>query len=109
MKLSYRAWAEFIERHHRRILLGSLALTDEELEMVKTRAKAGLIRSLASNRGIASQLTQYQAMFGDWRELFRSVERIEQVTQEDILRVARETFVSTRRTVAMIVHEEAGP
>jgi predicted Zn-dependent peptidase len=86
--------------------LKSEPISDQELEMVKTRAKAGLIRSLASNSGIASQLTTYQALFGDWRELFRGVERIERVTKEDILRVARETFVPARRTVAMIVHEE---
>jgi predicted Zn-dependent peptidase len=88
--------------------LKSEPISDQELEMVKTRAKAGLVRSLASNTGIASQLTYYQAIFGDWRELFRAVGRIEQVNKEDILRVARETFQPTRRTVGMIVHEEAG-
>ena len=80
-------------------------ISDEELEMVKTRAKAGLIRSLASNTGIGRQLASYQTLFGDWRELFRGVERIERVTKEEIQRVARETFVPERRTVAMIVTE----
>ena len=78
---------------------------EEELEMVKTRARAGLVRSLASNTGIAGQLTAYHALYGDWRELFRSVERIQEVTVEDVQRVARETFVPTNRTVAMIVNE----
>ena len=78
---------------------------DEELAMVKTRAKAGLIRSLASNTGIASQMATFHVLFGDWRELFHNVERIEKVTAEDILRVAQETFQPTRRTVAMIVDE----
>ena len=81
--------------------------TDEELKMVKTRAKAGLIRGLASNGGIAGQLATYQAQYGDWRELFRNVERIEKVTKEDILRVARATFVPTNRTVAMLVNEDS--
>ncbi len=81
-------------------------ISDEELEMVKTRAKAGLIRSLASNTGIASRLANFQALFGDWREIFKNVERIEKVTKEDIQRVARETFKPTHRTVAMIVNEE---
>ncbi len=79
---------------------------DEELLMVKTRAKAGLIRGLATNGGIAQQLAMYQGQLSDWRELFRSVERIEQVTPEDIMRVARTTFVPTNRTVGMIVNEE---
>jgi len=88
-------------------LLKNEPVGSEELQMVKTRAKAGLIRGLASNGGIASQLATYQAQRGDWRELFRSVERIEKVTPEDIMRVARATFVPTNRTVAMIVNEVA--
>lgn len=83
-------------------------ISDEELAMVKTRAKAGLIRSLASNTGIGRQLAFYQSLFGDWRELFRSVDRIEKVTKEDILRVAQEVFKPTNRTVAMIVNETEG-
>jgi predicted Zn-dependent peptidase len=75
--------------------------------MVKTKAKAGLIRGLTSNGGIAGQLATYQARYGDWRELFRSVERIEKVTKQDITRVANATFLPDNRTVAMIVNEDA--
>lgn len=81
-------------------------ITDDELKMVKTRAKAELIRGLDSNTGIAGQLAEYQTLHGDWRELFRDVERIEKVTKEDIMRVAQATFVATNRTVAMIVTQD---
>lgn len=77
-------------------------VSDDELARVKTRAKADLIRRLESNTGIASQLATHRALYGDWRELFRSVEKIDRVTKEDILRVAQSTFVSTNRTVGMI-------
>jgi predicted Zn-dependent peptidase len=77
-------------------------ITDDELKMVKTRAKASLIRSLGSNSGLASQLAVYQARFGDWRELFRQVDKIEKVTKADIRRVANETFVDNNRTVGVI-------
>jgi predicted Zn-dependent peptidase len=80
-------------------------VTDDELKMVKTRAKANLIRSLANNSGIAGALAQNQALFGDWRELFHSVDKIEKVSKEDIQRVAKRTFVPTNRTVGMIVNE----
>jgi predicted Zn-dependent peptidase len=86
-------------------------VSDEELSMVKTRAKANLIRGLENSGGIggiAGQLAMYQARYRDWRELFRSVERIEKVTKEDIMRVAQATFVPTNRTVAMIVNEDTG-
>jgi predicted Zn-dependent peptidase len=77
-------------------------ITDDELKMIKTRAKAGLIRGLADNSGLASQLATYEARYGDWRELFHSVDRIDQVTKADIRRVANEVFTDTNRTVAII-------
>ncbi|HEX8892780.1 MAG TPA: pitrilysin family protein, partial [Terriglobales bacterium] len=46
-------------------------VSDEELQMFKTRTKADLIRGLASNEGLAQQLAIYQTRYGDWRELFR--------------------------------------
>jgi predicted Zn-dependent peptidase len=75
---------------------------DEELRMIKTRAKANLIRSLGSNEGLANSLALYQARYDDWRELFRSVDRIDKVTKADIRRVANQTFVPTNRTVGII-------
>ena len=86
--------------------LVSQDVTDEELKMVKTRAKADLIRGLANNAGLAQQLATYQALYGDWRELFRDVDRIEKVSKQDIRRVAAKTFVVSNRTTAVI---ENGP
>lgn len=77
-------------------------VTDDELKMVKTRAKASLIRSLGSNSGLAAQLAIYQARFGDWRELFRQVDKIDNVTKADIRRVANATFVDSNRTIGVI-------
>ena len=78
---------------------------DAELEMVKTRTRANLIRRLDSNQGLASQLGWYQARSGDWRELFRYIDRLDRVTAADIRRVAQATFIDSNRTVAMIVTE----
>ena len=77
-------------------------ISDEELKMIKTRAKATLIRSLGSNEGLAFALGMYQARYDDWRELFRSVDRIEKVTKADIRRVANKTFTPDNRTVGII-------
>ena len=65
-------------------------ISDDELQMIKTRSKANLIRSLGDNEGLATQLATYQTRYGDWRELFRSVDRIDKVTKADIRRVANE-------------------
>jgi len=76
-------------------------ISDDELKMIKTRAKADLIRGLADNQGLAQQLAIFQARFGDWRELFRNVDRIDKVTKADIRRVANQTFVESNRTVGI--------
>jgi predicted Zn-dependent peptidase len=82
-------------------------ISDDELKMIKTRAKANLIRGLGNNAGLAFQLGLYEARYGDWRELFRQVDRIDKVSKADIRRVANQTFVPTNRTVGII--ETAAP
>ena len=77
-------------------------ISDAELKMIKTRAKANLVRSLGSNPGLAFALGLYQSRYDDWRELFRSVDRIEKVTKADIRRVANKTFTPDNRTVGII-------
>ena len=84
-------------------------VTDEELESIKTRAKADLIRGLGNDQGLAFQLGEYQALYGDWRELFRQIEEIEKVTKADIRRVANKTFREENRTVAIIETEAPKP
>jgi len=73
-------------------------VTDEELEMFKTRARAGLLRGLADNQGLAHQLAEYQTRYGDWRELFRELDRIDKVSKADVRRVANSIFVESNRT-----------
>ncbi len=75
----------------------------EELARFKARAKARLLRSLRSNLGLAQQLADYQRLYGDWRELFRFLDRVGKVTPADIRRVAGAAFQPANRTTAMIV------
>jgi len=84
-------------------------VTDEELAKFRTRAKANLIYSLKSNLGLAMNLTDYHTLFGDWRELFRYIERFDSVTKADIRRVAKETFTPSNRIVAQIETQTATP
>jgi predicted Zn-dependent peptidase len=82
--------------------LKTTEVTDEELARFKTRAKADLIRSLGSNRGMAEQLAIYQTRYGDWRELFRELDRYDKITKADIMRVAKKTFVDSNRAVGIL-------
>jgi len=77
-------------------------ISDDELKMIKTRAKANLLRSLGSNSGLAFELGINQARYDDWRELFRQVDRIDKITKADIRRVANQTFTDNNRTVGII-------
>jgi predicted Zn-dependent peptidase len=82
-------------------------VTDDELAMYKTRTKADLLRGLADNQGLANDLTLYQTRYGDWRELFKQLDRVDKVTKADIRRVAGKVFVAGNRTSATI--ETAAP
>lgn len=82
-------------------------VSDEELRMVKKRIRAGLIRGLANNAGIAATFAFVETRYRDWRELFRSVDRVDKVTRADIRRVARKIFVAGNRTTGTL--ENAPP
>ena len=77
-------------------------VSHEELDKAKTRSRASLIRQLASNSGLAAQLTFYEVVTGDWRNLFRQLDKIDKVVAEDVQRVAKEYFVRKNRTVGVI-------
>ena len=76
----------------------------ETLARVKTKARAGVIRRLDNNSGLASLLTAYYAAYGDWRKLFTSLDEIDKVTADDVQRVARQYFVTPSRTTAYTVN-----
>jgi predicted Zn-dependent peptidase len=82
-------------------------VTDDELAMFKTRARAGLLRGLGDNEGLAQQLATYQTRFGDWRELFLELAKIDKVSKADIRRVSSRVFVDGNRTYAMIETQQA--
>ncbi len=78
----------------------------QELERVKTNARAGLLRSLDSNMGMAQQLLEYEVKTGSWKNLFAQLVKIEAVTAQDVMRVAKETFVSENRTVGKLLSKK---
>jgi predicted Zn-dependent peptidase len=95
--------AELREAIHKQIdLLKTTDVTDAELAMFKTRARANLLRGLDSDQGLAQELALYQLRYGDWRELFLQLDRIDKVTKADIRRVANQVFTPANRTYAEI-------
>jgi predicted Zn-dependent peptidase len=86
--------------------LSKTLVSDDELKMVRARAKVELLESLGGNQGLAIAFAMAQQRYGDWREVFRSVDRIEKVSKEDIRRVAAQMFVDSNRTAAWIERVE---
>jgi predicted Zn-dependent peptidase len=80
-------------------------VSEAELERVKTKMRANLVRQLDSDFGMALQMAEYQTKTGDWRNLYRYIEAIQLLTAEDIQRVANKYFDNQRRTVGEIVTE----
>jgi predicted Zn-dependent peptidase len=83
-------------------------VTPEELERVKTQARAGLLRSLDSNSGMSKLLAEYEAKTGSWRNVFTELDAIEAVTAEDVQRIAQELFQANNRTVGRLVSADEG-
>lgn len=95
--------AEMRDAIHKEIeKLKTTDVTDDELAMYKTRTRADLLRGLADNQGLANSLAEYQTRYGDWRELFLQLNRVDKVTKADIRRVANKVFVASNRTSAEI-------
>jgi predicted Zn-dependent peptidase len=80
-------------------------VSEHELDRIRNQTEADLVRSLGSNVGLAFRLGSYAALYGDWRELLKDVERRNAVTADDIMRVARKYFVKENRTVGWLVEQ----
>jgi predicted Zn-dependent peptidase len=92
---------EIVER------LKTQKISDETLQRIKTKVRAALIRRLDSNSGMADALTFYYANYGDWRKLFTSIDDVNKVTADDVVRVAKQYLVPETRTVVYTVQPAA--
>jgi predicted Zn-dependent peptidase len=78
---------------------------EETLQRAKTQAKAGALRGLSGNSGLAKRMALYYASYGDWRKMFISLDQLSKVTAEDVERVAQRYFVPVNST---LVHTAGG-
>ncbi len=78
------------------------SIPQAELDKIKARAKASFISRLDNNDGLAYQLAGYQTQWGDWRQMFKELDRINAVTVQDVQRVAKQYFTTQNRDVAIM-------
>jgi predicted Zn-dependent peptidase len=79
--------------------------SDDEVQRVRNQIAAGNVRRLQSNLGLAFQLVESTALFGDWRATFRTFQQFGAVTPGDVQRVAGRYFSKENRTVATLVRQ----
>jgi predicted Zn-dependent peptidase len=68
------------------------SVSDKELEKVRNRVVANQARSLDSNGGLASSLSLFQSLIGDWRYLLREPKEVAALTADDVKQTATKYF-----------------
>jgi predicted Zn-dependent peptidase len=88
--------------------LRSEGVDEVDLQRVRNGYRAGEIRRLTSNLGLALQLADSEALFGDWRATFGYARRIQEVESDDIRRVVDTYFQARNRSVVTLVRSTEG-
>jgi predicted Zn-dependent peptidase len=78
-------------------------LVDEsELRRVVTSRRSSVLRQLGSNQSLGFLIAQTQGETGDWRSIFTDLDRMMEITPEDLQRVANIYLDTTQRTVGYL-------
>lgn len=83
------------------------SVTTDELTKFKRTSKKNILDQMKSNRRMAAMLTYNDVVLGDWKLTFDKIKKIEQITAEDIKRVANKYLIKKHRTIGEIIPEEA--
>lgn len=73
-----------------------------ELDRARKQLKVDFIRNLESNESLASILSYYELLVGDYRYFADYLAQIEKITPEDISKVAAKYLTHTNRTTATL-------
>lgn len=77
-------------------------MTQAELQQILNQLEFEESRQMASNGGLARNLTEYEAIAGSWRYLIEHRQKVAKVTPEDVMRVAKQYFTRQNRNVGFI-------
>lgn len=83
-------------------------VTELELETARNRAEASFVRTLGSSGGLARRLGT-AALTRGWRTLQTDLDALKAVTNDDIMRVARQYLVKPSSLTAIYVREGDQP
>lgn len=79
--------------------------TDWELQKIKNQLEADFIRGLDSASGLANKIGYFEVL-SDWRYINTFMDKLAQVTAEDVMKVVNKYLTKNNRTVAILVKKE---
>lgn len=82
-------------------------MTQKELEQILNHLEYQESAQMMSNGGLARNLTEYEALVGDWRYLIEHRQKVATITPADVMRVAKQYFTRENRTVGFITKKAA--
>ncbi|MFC2169200.1 M16 family metallopeptidase [Acidobacteriota bacterium] len=82
------------------------SVTEDELAKFRRNSIKRSLDQMKSNENMAEQLAYADVVLGDWGLLFDRIKKIQDVTTEDIQRVANKYLVKKNRTIGEIIPEE---
>ncbi|MFN7132992.1 MAG: M16 family metallopeptidase, partial [Myxococcales bacterium] len=88
-------WAE-LERLKRE------GISLRELQMVQNKLSAHHAREISTNAGLASSLTYFETLAGDWRYMADHRKNIASITPKDVQEVAQRYFVPENSTIVRL-------
>jgi predicted Zn-dependent peptidase len=79
-----------------------------EVDKARTQVQASFVRDLASNSGLAMQLTRQQILHGDWKQMLRLLEEVDRLDAAALQRAAARHLRPERRVSAVLVRAGEG-
>jgi predicted Zn-dependent peptidase len=81
-------------------------ITERELQKVKNQVQATCYRRMEANDSLRDQLAEAEST-GSYRDFLEEPARLQAVTREDVMRVARQYLTAENRTTMLIHRKEA--
>jgi predicted Zn-dependent peptidase len=82
-------------------------LTQAELKKIQNKLESSTVMGLRTNRGVASLLTYYQAILGDWRYGAHYLKNIKKIKVEDVKVIMKKYLVKRNRIVGVLKEDSS--
>ncbi|MCI5071353.1 insulinase family protein [bacterium] len=82
-------------------------VSEQELEKIKNIVEASFWGNFSTADDKAQALGFYQTVFGDFRELFKEMEKLNNVTAQDVMRVAK-TYLNKNQKNVLLAKPKTG-